>query len=247
MGTYDIVTVENFLCPYCNEKSKVEFQTKDGNYFMNRFKVGDIFQKKHGGVVNGLGKFRFIEAIGSCESFTCQLEAAKESIWENGYYGGFSRSFDVIIWLDNRGKITNKVEVIDLNNHTGVMHGKPGEKKAEDYQSIGHWEGKGKNKKWISKKVKLTTNGWLDKFKSDTTWDMESKNIYEALLYVLNEEDNEDFFRKWFVLRYNFKKMLITIKEKLKLKDDEEFASLFLSNDMLNIIEFCDGNNNINT
>jgi hypothetical protein len=223
MGLYDTIYLK-FKCPYCGEISEMDFQTKDGDYCMNEFKIGDVFQK---------GQFRRIDAIGSCDSFTCQLESAKESVWTSGYYGGFSRSFDVYIYCDSKGRITNKFKIYQLNMHKGIMHGKLGELPSKNnYQWKGHWRGKGKNREWISKKVKLTTNGWLDKFEDDKTrysYDT-GKPYYEAIMYLFNLPDGEEAFKLWFMLHYRFTKIVSYLKEELKLKTNEEFASVFLSN-----------------
>jgi hypothetical protein len=232
IGTYDTITFEkkdNFRCPYCNEIIEVGFQTKDGDYFMNRFKVGDVFQ---GGLY--AGKFKFITAIGSCESEICQFEAAKESVWNYGYYGGFSRSFDVRIYLDNQGRITNKVELLKLHNHKGLMHGKLGELKGkEDNMKIVRYADytKLKSKFIPEKKVRMTTDGWLDKFKEDS-FDGGIKN-YENILYFFNIEDGEDAMMLWFILRYHLDKIIECFRFDLggKPKTDEEVASMFLSNE----------------
>jgi hypothetical protein len=226
MGVYNTITIKNFLCPYgCGEKSDVEVQTKDGeDICMNRYNVGDKYDN---------GQFKFIEGIGSCESLMCQLESSKESVWDSGYYGGFSRSFDVRIYLDNKGRITNKVKLLHLNNHKGIMYGKLGELPSnQNYQYKGHWIGKGKNKKWFSKRVRLTTNGWLDKFQEDKTryfYDT-GKPVYRAIMYLFNLKDGEEAFKLWFIFRNRFNKIIKILTEQFKLKGDEEFASIFLSN-----------------
>jgi hypothetical protein len=228
MGTYDTITINDFKCPYCGTKSDIGFQTKDGDYFMNRFKVGDVFQ---GGL--NAGKFKFITAIGSCESEICQFEAAKESVWNYGYYGGFSRSFDVRIYLDNKGKITNKVELIKLHFHKGIIHGKLGELKGkEDNMKIVRYADYSKN--IPEKKIRMTTDGWLDKFKEDS-FDGGVKN-YENILYFFNLEDSEDAMKVWFLLRYPLNKIIDYFRFDLGLKTDEEIASMFLSNKLQEII-----------
>lgn len=208
----------------------MEFQTKDGECFMKIYKKGDKFDN---------GQFRKIEAIGSCESLTCQFEAAKESVWTMGYYGGFSRSFDVWIYCDPKGRITDKIKIYQLNYHKGIMHGKLGELKGkgDNYKIIEYTDFK-KGKIIPAKKVRMTTNGWLDKFREDSSDG--GKKIYETILYLFNLKDGEEAMKIWFVLRYRLKNILEFLKKELKLKKDEAYASVFLSNNLLEIFKFAD-------
>lgn len=196
MGLYDSVMIKT-KCIYCGEILEMEFQTKDGNYHMSIFKVGDVFQESE----DNAGKFKFINAIGSCESFTCRLEAAKKSIWERGYYGGFSRSFDAHIYLDKKGKITNKIKIYKLNGHKGIMRGK----------------------------------NWLDKFKEDDGFHNQ-KRSYEFILDLFNLEDNEEAMEIWFRFRNKINKMCEYFKEELFINDNETLSSIFLSNNIDDLI-----------
>jgi hypothetical protein len=101
----------------------MEFQTKEGDICMHVYKVGDKFQD---------GQFRRISALGSCRSLTCQLEEAKESVWKYGYYGGGSRGFYVHIYCDSKGRITNKIKILKLTEHKGIMQGILGELKGKE-------------------------------------------------------------------------------------------------------------------
>lgn len=114
MGLYDSIYFKT-RCPYCGVESKMEFQTKDGYCFMKEYKVGDVFDD---------GQFRKVTCTGSCESVTCQLEAAKESVRKSGYWGGFSRNFDCVFYCDSKGRITNKMKILTFNYHKGFMNGK---------------------------------------------------------------------------------------------------------------------------
>jgi hypothetical protein len=213
---YDTITI-TYACPYCGQVSRVDFQTKDGGSGMYTFEVGDEFSSQ----------FKFINAIGGCRSFVCQLEAAKEAVWTMGYYGGFSRSFDVTIDLDNEGKITNEINIVELNNHKGIMHGKIGE-----FSDM-----------WQSKKVKLKKDGWADKFKTEgehagtkLMQHFSPGEEYAAVMYMFNLEDGEQAFEHWFVLRHKFRKIILALKD-IGIKEDNEYASIFLSNDIKDIME----------
>ncbi len=67
---------------------------------MNTYKKGMIFER---------GQFRKIYAYGTCDSLICQFESAKEAVWTMGYYGGFSRSFDIIVYCDEKGKLQERL------------------------------------------------------------------------------------------------------------------------------------------
>jgi len=220
MGLFDSIYLK-MECPYCGKVSTMEFQTKDGKCCMNTYKKGMIFDK---------GRFRKIDAIGTCESLTCQLEAAKESVWKWGYYGGFSRSFEVYIDCDENGKITDKIKVYKLNNHKGIMHGKLGELKGKDdnMRLVKPIEFK---KEKISGPVmkKITTDGWLDKFKEDSFF--EGEKHYRNILYLFNLEDGEEAMKKWFLFRHGLDRIIEILKKEFKIKKDEELASVFLSNE----------------
>ncbi len=227
MGMYDSIYLK-FKCPYCKKISKIEFQTKDGECFMGRYKKGDKFEG---------GRFRKINAYGSCYSLICQFESAKESVWTCGYYGGFSRSFDSIIYCDSNGRITNKVKVMKLTSHKGIMKGKLGELKGEeDNMKIVRYVSWTKGGKMIDAKMKpMITNGWLDKFRKDSFDD--GKNKYEKILYLYNLEDSEEAMRLWFCFRYGLDEIIKYLMVKLRLKEDEELASVFLSNEPDDLFE----------
>lgn len=228
MGLYDSIFLK-VRCPYCKEISQMEFQTKDGDYCMNNYKVGDIFQS---------GKFRKIDATGSCESPICQFEVAKEAVWTMGYYGGFSRSFDVIIYCDNKGRITNKLIIKKLWNHKGIMKGRLGELKGEEdnMKIVKFMEWDKKRKKFTKPKlVPMTTGGWLDKFKEDS-FDG-GKVSYKNILYLYNLEDCEEAMKYWFIFRYNLDRIIGMFIKEFKIKTDEEMASIFLSNDQFDILD----------
>lgn len=224
MGLYDKIYMKA-KCPYCKQTSEMEFQTKDGSCFMNVYRQGDKFEN---------GKFRRIDAIGSCESLICQIEAAKESVWTQGYYGGFSRSFYVYIYCDSRGRITKHFRVYRLNFHRGIMKGKLGELKGkEDNMKVVRYTKKGKI---IPAKLKsMTTDGWADKFKDDSFDN--GKETYKAIMYLYNLEDGVEAFKLWFLFRYKTKRIIERLTKELKIKLDEEFASVFLSNEPLDIYE----------
>ena len=215
-------------CPYCKEVSEMEFQTKDGECFMYSYKKGDKFDK---------GQFRKIDALGTCQSLTCQLESAKESVWANGYYGGFSRGFDVIIYCDEKGRITGKIKVVKLNNHKGIMKGKLGELKGKnDNMKIVKYADFKKGK-WIDAKFKpMTTNGWSDKFQEDSFDD--GKKTYETILFLFNLEDGLEAFKLWFILRYRLQRIIDYLVKTTKIKKDDELVSVFLSNNLEEIIKF---------
>jgi len=218
MGLFDSIYLK-VKCPYCEEVSKMEFQTKDGECFMNTYKKGMIFDK---------GQFRRIDTCGSCESLTCRFESAKESVWTMGYYGGFSRGFDATVYCDEKGKITGKFKIIKLTSHKGIMKGKLGELKKEDNMKVVEYADF-KGGKWVDAKLKpMTTNGWLDKFKENSFDD--EKRMYLNILYLYNLEDSEEAMRLWFVFRHRLNKIIDFLKKEFKLKQDEEFASMFLSN-----------------
>lgn len=219
-------------CPYCNEVSKMECQTKEGRCCLDHYKVGDTFDN---------GQFRIIDAYATCESFTCRLESAKESVWTMGYYGGFSRSFDIKVYCDSKGKITNKIKIFKLNSHKGIMEGKLGElKEKDDNMKVVKYAGFNKKGKWVEAKLKpMTTDGWLDKFRDDKTrWSyQEGKPLYEAIMYLFNLEDSKEAFTVWFVFRHKLAAIIQVLKEKLNLKENEEFASFFLSNNIEDIMD----------
>ena len=75
---------------------------------------------------------------------------------------------------------------------------------------------------------KMTTDGWLDKFNEDSFDN--GKQTYEAVLYLYNLEDSEKAMKIWFSFRYKLSKILEFLKKKLKIKEDELLASVFLSN-----------------
>lgn len=214
-------------CPYCKEGSKMEFQTKDGGCFMNVYKKGQKFDK---------GQFTRIDAYGSCDSLTCQLESAKESVWTKGYYGGFSRGFDAIIYCDKNGRINGKLKITKLTSHKGIMKGKLGELKGkEDNMKVVRYSSF-KNSRYIEAKMKsITTDGWFDKFREDT-FDNE-KVSYSNILYLYNLEDGEDAFKLWFLFRHRLHRILKELKKELKIRNDEVLASIFLSNEPYDIYE----------
>lgn len=226
IGLYDSIILKNIKCPYCGEVSKMEFQTKDGECFMNIYKKGDKFDK---------GQFRKIDAYGICDSLTCQFESAKESVWTAGYYGGFSRGFDAIIYCDEKGKITGKMKITKLTSHKGIMKGKLGElKQKNDNMKVVKYADFKKGK-WIGAKLKrMTTNGWLDKFKEDL---FGGKKNYQNVLYFFNLEDSEEAMKLWFVLRHKLDEILKYLIKELKLKD-KEIRSVFLSNQLEEFYEF---------
>lgn len=227
MGLYDSIYLKK-KCPYCGEISRMEFQTKDGACFMREYRKGQIFDN---------GQFRKIDAIGSCESFTCQFEAAKEHVWQCGYYGGFSRSFEVYIYCDSKGKITDKMKIYQLNFHKGVMKGKLGELKGkEDNMQVAKPIQFKKGKVIDAVMKKLTTDGWLDKFKKDSFDD--GKNNYEVILFLFNLEDSEEAMKLWFILRYRLQGIIDSLVETTGIKEDDELASLFLSNKSEDIYNF---------
>lgn len=233
MSIYDIIYLKK-RCPYCHKVSKMEFQTKDGHSLLHTFKIRDKFQD---------GQFRRIDAIGTCESFECRRESAKESIWTNGYYGGFSRSFDAYIYCDSKGKITNKIKIYKLNYHKGIMEGKLGElKDKDDNMKVVKYAGFNKKGKWAEAKLKpMTTDGWLDKFREDN-----EKIGYERILYLYNLNDGKEAFNTWFIFRYKLDRIIKILKEQLKIKKDEEFASVFLSNKIEDIHNlFMNGEKNV--
>lgn len=206
----------------------MEFQTKDGECFMNTYKKGDKFDK---------GQFRKIDSYGTCRSLTCQLESAKESVWTMGYYGGFSRGFDAIVYCNDKGKITGKSRIVKLEHHKGIMKGKLGELKGKEdnMKVVKHMDFK-KGKIIPAKLKPMTTDGWLDKFKEDSFND--GKQAYQNILYLFNLEDGEEAFELWFVLRHKIEGILKILFKELKFKTDEEYASIFLSNHILDIIKF---------
>ncbi len=196
---------------------------------MNTYKKGMIFDN---------GQFRKIDAIGSCESFVCQLEAAKEHVWTMGYYGGFSRSFEVYIYCDERGKITDKIRIYKLNHHKGIMSGKLGELKGKDdnVKFIGRgWNGK---KFLDGRRVLYKTDGWLDKFKEESFDD--GKRDYKHILYLFNLEDGEEAMKKWFLFRYRLERIIKILEKEFGIKKDEECASAFLSNHPYDICKLGD-------
>ena len=204
---------------------------------MYQFEVGDEF---------GNGQLKFVNAIGDCESFICRLEAAKEAVWTMGYYGGFPRSYDVTIDLDNEGKITNEINIVELNNHKGIMHGKVGEFLGDyskyQYQYRGYYDKQGK---WQSKKVELKKDGWADKFKEEKEYEHAGTKLmqhfspgeeYAAIMYLFNLEDGEQAFENWFVLRNKFTKIILALKD-IGIEEDNEYASIFLSNDINDVMK----------
>jgi len=235
MSLYDRIYLKT-KCPYCRQTSRMEFQTKEGDCYLHTYRKAQKFDK---------GQFRVIDAIGTCQSPTCQLEAAKENVWKHGYYGGFSRNFDAKIYCDSKGRITGKIKITHLDNHKGTMYGKLGELKGkEDNMIIVQYSRFNKKQnKWQEAKLKpMTTNGWLDKFQEETDARIfgGGKKEYEIILYIYNLEDGEEAFRYWFALRYKLKRIVDGLRHKLKLKKDEEFASLFLSNYTPDIVKFVD-------
>lgn len=231
MGLYDSIYLKK-KCPYCKEVSEMEFQTKDGDYGMDVYRVGDIFQN---------GQFRKIDAIGDCRSLTCQFEAAKEHVWIMGYYGGFSRSFDVYIYCNSKGKITNKMKIYQLNHHKGIMKGKLGELKGKEDNMQVIKSAKFKNGKWNDAKMKkMTTDGWLDKFDEDS-WSGDNQT-YQNILYLFNLEDSEEAMRLWFIFRYKLERIFDYLEKKLRIKEDD-FVSVFLSNKPEDIYGFLEEGN----
>ena len=219
MGMYDSIYLK-VKCPYCGEVSEMEFQTKEGQCSMYTYRKGMIFER---------GQFRKIYAYGTCDSLICQFESAKEAVWIMGYYGGFSRSFDIIVYCDEKGKITGKIKITKLTSHKGIMKGKLGElkKKEDNMKVVKHVKFK-KGKVIDAVMEKMTTDGWLDKFNEDSFDN--GKQTYEAVLYLYNLEDSEKAMKIWFSFRYKLSKILEFLKKKLKIKEDEVLASVFLSN-----------------
>lgn len=231
MGTYDTILIE-MKCPYCKEISIIDFQTKDGDYCMRIYKVGNIFQN---------GQFRRIAAVGSCQSMTCDFEASKEDVWKYGYYGGFSRNFEAYIYCDSKGRITNKVKVYRMNHHKGCMKGILGELKNKE-DNCKYVGGRMTKKGWYAgKKVYYKTNGWIDKFKEDS-FDNE-KESYKQILYLYNLEDSEEAMSLWFGFRYRLPRIIDYLRKELKIKDDLVFASVFLSNKPEDLIDKQKGTN----
>lgn len=226
MGLYDSIYLK-VKCPYCGEISKMEFQTKEGSCSMGIYKKGTIFER---------GQFRKIYAYGNCDSLTCQFESAKEAVWTMGYYGGFSRSFDVIIYCDEKGKITGKIKITKLTSHKGVMKGKLGELKGkEDNMKVVKGMEFKKGKFIEAAMEKMTTDGWLDKFHENSFDD--GKQTYETVLFLYNLEDSEEAMKIWFAFRYRLPAIIEFFKKELKLKQDKEFASVCLSNKLEDIYE----------
>jgi hypothetical protein len=233
MGMYDTIVIENYVCPYCGDNSNKDFQTKDGSCSMDEFRIGELFDYEC--------KLKYVSAIGSCNSFICQLEAAKEHVWCYGYYGGFSRSFDINIILDDEGKITNDIQLVELNNHSGTMKGIVGEFKEEHFKY--HYKNLYVNKKWIkTDKIVITTNGWKDKFKdadnnNDKTIEFFTPiEEYAAILYMFNIEDGVQAFEYWFALRHKFRIIIKALRD-MGIEEDVEYASVFLSNDINDLLD----------
>jgi len=113
---YDSVYIE-VTCPACKEKQLMECQTKDGKNGLHNYTVGDSFPSVLFDLIkNKKIHKKFIDTLGSCHSYQCKIASAKNSIKERGYFGGFTRTIRVKVYLNKQGKITSKHKIIDYDD-----------------------------------------------------------------------------------------------------------------------------------
>lgn len=98
MGLFDTIHLE-IECPYCGKTEERGAQTKDLECCLLDYKVGDFVTDK----------LKYLECAASYRNEHCE-KIAVENI---GYTSGFGRVFDLGIFLDNDGKITDKYEIIE--------------------------------------------------------------------------------------------------------------------------------------
>jgi hypothetical protein len=105
MGCYDMVFLETG-CPYCERKSKIEFQTNDMNCTFDVFEVGDRVPKEY-------KDLKYLNAIGDCYSPECLEKSDKLFIIIQGRPSGFGLTFNVRIELLD-GVVTGKISNIEI-------------------------------------------------------------------------------------------------------------------------------------
>ena len=96
MGMFDSIKID-MKCPYCNEVSEIEAQTKELDCELEVWKEGDFVTDK----------LNYLECLADCVQKECKEYVTKQ----NGYWGGFGRMFEVKILLED-GKVSGKYELL---------------------------------------------------------------------------------------------------------------------------------------
>ena len=118
MGLFDRVYL-NVKCPYCGEKSEMEFQTKDFKEHMDSFRKGDYVSKK----------FNYLNAVATCHSKKCRAVAEKVGMLRYGDPSIHSTLFEAKVELKD-GKVTGKIFDVEIyEEYTKEFLNKPKNKK----------------------------------------------------------------------------------------------------------------------
>jgi hypothetical protein len=97
MGMYDSIYLD-YVCPYCNQKSEMEFQTKDLDCLCDVFHVGDFVGNR----------LNYLNVIAGCHSPECQGRADKHGCSFQGSPTGFGALFEAKLKVIG-GAIANEV------------------------------------------------------------------------------------------------------------------------------------------
>ena len=106
MGCYDTIFLE-LDCPYCGQRSEMEFQTKDLEQRFCEYREGDK--------VPGTEQFKYLTATGDCHSPECQERADKLWISIQGCPSGFGSPIDAKVELVD-GVITGRFLDIKIDS-----------------------------------------------------------------------------------------------------------------------------------
>jgi len=105
MGCYDMIFLE-VECPYCGQRSKIEFQTKDLDSMFCVYQKGDL--------VKNAGQLKYLNVIGTCHSPKCQERADKRWISIQGCPSGSGTPINACVELKG-GVVTGKIHNIQID------------------------------------------------------------------------------------------------------------------------------------
>ena len=111
MGLYDTIMLET-QCPYCKRNEERDIQTKDLDQLLLVYRKGDTVP---GPLIKTRG-CTWLTGIASCSSPQCKLEASKRDLIRQSSISGFGMHWDVRIKIDKEFKITNEVEILEVND-----------------------------------------------------------------------------------------------------------------------------------
>ncbi len=100
MGMFDSIVMK-VECPYCEQESVMESQTKELECALNTYREGEFISNQ----------FKYLVCITSCHSKPCMAWEIKKC----GYRSGFGRSFYTKIFIEN-DKISGKYDVVEEEN-----------------------------------------------------------------------------------------------------------------------------------